>query len=115
MTNIIELVCNALNSKHSNVARIWEKGEKRRIYLKNDKDITAYLDFDEDLTGAALRIYSNCNQSQKWIANRIEQKKEELRWVFEIYLSEMAKINNNFSSYSEASQQYALEAIKNVN
>ena len=113
--NILNIICDAINAKNNfKIATVWQKGDKNRIYIKSDKDISAYLEFDEDLLGASFEIFSNCNQSPKWIANRVAEKKEALRWVFDIYTAEIAKINNNFSSYSEATQKTVSEIIEKV-
>lgn len=54
--------------------KVWRKSGKVRIYFETDKSANAYLDYDEDLgdefkkgtEGAALKVFSNCEQGFEW-------------------------------------------------
>lgn len=57
--------------------------KNKRLYFSGlDKDINAYLTFDEPeqeaehlLAGTSLKVFSNAEQSPKWLANRAKQVK----------------------------------------
>ena len=94
----IELLWKRLNEAGESARRV-ERSGMLRIYLDgHGRDSRAYLDFglciedrasaDEDIAedmtgeglfrGACLTVFSDCNQTPKWITNRRKQVKHAI-------------------------------------
>lgn len=64
--------------------KVWRNAGKIRIYFGSPKQVSAYLDYDEDLgnnfeignEGATLRVYSNYDRATtKWNVDNAKQIK----------------------------------------
>src|SRR5690606_3120171 len=56
-------------------AKIWEKGDKLRIYAQTGRrDMSVYLELDgtrDEIHGAALKVFCNTQQHPNWVKAQV--------------------------------------------
>lgn len=71
--------------------KLWEKGDKCRLYLSFRKDINAYLEIEgtsANVEGAALKVFCTTAQHPNWVRSQVAQYSEIAKPLFFAYVIE---------------------------
>lgn len=76
-------------------AKIWEKGDKLRIYAQtNRRDMSVYLELDgtrDEIDGAAMKVFCNTQQHPNWVKSQVADYRQRYIGLFHAYVFEMYK------------------------
>ncbi len=73
-------------------AKLWEKGDKCRIYARAQKGMNIYLECDgsgDEIEGAAMKVYCNTDQHPNWIKKQVAEHRDAYIGLFHAYVVEM--------------------------
>lgn len=76
-------------------AKIWEKGDKLRIYAQTGRlDMSVYLELDgtrDEIHGAAMKVFCNTQQHPNWVKAQVAKYRQKYIGLFHAYVVEMYK------------------------